>query len=52
MNALRDLPKARLFWPILTLVALLLLVFAMCVIAANFFMDLLNLVLDPRVRNG
>lgn len=25
MNALKDLPKARLFWPILTLVALLLL---------------------------
>jgi ABC-type dipeptide/oligopeptide/nickel transport system permease component len=28
----------------------LLLVFAVCVIAANFIMDLLNLVLDPRVR--
>src|SRR6266536_2342970 len=28
----------------------LLLVFAMCVIAANFIMDLLNFVLDPRVR--
>jgi peptide/nickel transport system permease protein len=30
----------------------LLVVFALCVIAANFFMDLLNLVLDPRVRAG
>ena len=30
----------------------LLVVFALCVIAANFFMDLLNLVLDPRVRTG
>ena len=30
----------------------LLLVFALCVIAANFVMDLLNLVLDPRVRTG
>jgi peptide/nickel transport system permease protein len=28
----------------------LLLVFAVCVIMANFIMDLLNLVLDPRVR--
>ena len=28
----------------------LLLVFAFCVIAANFVMDLLNFVLDPRVR--
>jgi peptide/nickel transport system permease protein len=28
----------------------LLLVFAMCVIASNFVMDLLNFVLDPRVR--
>jgi peptide/nickel transport system permease protein len=28
----------------------LLLVFAICVIAANFIMDLLNFVLDPRVR--
>jgi peptide/nickel transport system permease protein len=28
----------------------LLLVFAICVIVANFVMDLLNLVLDPRVR--
>jgi peptide/nickel transport system permease protein len=28
----------------------LLLVFAMCVIASNFIMDLLNFVLDPRVR--
>jgi peptide/nickel transport system permease protein len=28
----------------------LLLVFALCVIAANFIMDLLNLILDPRVR--
>ena len=30
----------------------LLVVFALCVIAANFIMDLLNLVLDPRVRAG
>ena len=30
----------------------LLVVFALCVIAANFVMDLLNLVLDPRVRAG
>jgi peptide/nickel transport system permease protein len=30
----------------------LLLVFALCPIIANFFMDLLNLVLDPRVRAG
>jgi peptide/nickel transport system permease protein len=30
----------------------LLLVFAVCVIAANFIMDLLNFVLDPRVRTG
>src|SRR5512133_365837 len=30
----------------------LLLVFAFCVIAANIVMDLLNLVLDPRVRTG
>ena len=30
----------------------LLVVFALCVIAANFVMDLLNLVLDPRVRTG
>jgi peptide/nickel transport system permease protein len=29
----------------------LLLVFALCPIVANFFMDLLNLVLDPRVRS-
>ena len=28
----------------------LLLVFSFCVIAANFIMDLLNFVLDPRVR--
>ena len=28
----------------------LLLVFALCVIASNFVMDLLNFVLDPRVR--
>ena len=28
----------------------LLLVFAFCVIAANFVMDLLNVVLDPRIR--
>ena len=28
----------------------LLLVFALCPIVANFVMDLLNLVLDPRVR--
>ena len=28
----------------------LLLVFAICVIASNFLMDLLNFVLDPRVR--
>jgi peptide/nickel transport system permease protein len=28
----------------------LLLVFSLCVIAANFIMDLLNFVLDPRVR--
>jgi peptide/nickel transport system permease protein len=28
----------------------LLLVFALCVIASNFLMDLLNFVLDPRVR--
>jgi peptide/nickel transport system permease protein len=30
----------------------LLLVFAVCVIVANFVMDLLNLVLDPRVRTA
>jgi peptide/nickel transport system permease protein len=30
----------------------LLLVFALCVIAANFLMDLLNFVLDPRVRSS
>jgi peptide/nickel transport system permease protein len=30
----------------------LLLVFAVCVIGANFIMDLLNFVLDPRVRTG
>jgi len=30
----------------------LLLVFALCPIVANFFMDLLNLVLDPRVRTA
>jgi peptide/nickel transport system permease protein len=30
----------------------LLLVFAVCVIVANFIMDILNLVLDPRVRTG
>jgi peptide/nickel transport system permease protein len=30
----------------------LLLVFAMCVILANFIMDLLNFVLDPRVRTS
>ena len=30
----------------------LLLVFAICPIIANFFMDLLNLVLDPRVRTA
>jgi len=28
----------------------LLLVFSVCVIMANFIMDILNLVLDPRVR--
>ena len=30
----------------------LLLVFAFCVIAANFIMDLANFVLDPRVRTN
>jgi peptide/nickel transport system permease protein len=30
----------------------LLLVFAVCVIVANFIMDLLNFVLDPRVRSA
>ena len=30
----------------------LLLVFALCPIVANFVMDLLNLVLDPRVRTA
>jgi peptide/nickel transport system permease protein len=30
----------------------LLLIFAFCVIGANFIMDLLNFVLDPRVRAG
>src|SRR5437763_4910228 len=30
----------------------LLFVFALCPIVANFFMDLLNLVLDPRVRTA
>jgi peptide/nickel transport system permease protein len=30
----------------------LLLVFAVCVIVANFAMDILNFVLDPRVRTG
>ncbi|HVM58061.1 MAG TPA: ABC transporter permease [Gaiellaceae bacterium] len=30
----------------------LLLVFALCVIGANFLMDILNLVLDPRVRTS
>jgi peptide/nickel transport system permease protein len=30
----------------------LLLVFAVCVIAANFVMDLLNYVLDPRIRTS
>jgi peptide/nickel transport system permease protein len=30
----------------------LLLVFAVCVIVANFVMDLLNFVLDPRVRSA
>lgn len=30
----------------------LLLVFAVCVILANFVMDILNVVLDPRVRAG
>ena len=30
----------------------LLLVFALCVIASNFVMDLFNFVLDPRVRAG
>jgi peptide/nickel transport system permease protein len=30
----------------------LLLVFALCVIAANFFMDIFNFVLDPRVRTA
>jgi peptide/nickel transport system permease protein len=30
----------------------LLLIFALCVIAANFVMDLLNVVLDPRVRTA
>src|SRR6478672_13763794 len=30
----------------------LLLVFALCPIAANFIMDILNLVLDPRVRTA
>jgi peptide/nickel transport system permease protein len=28
----------------------LLLIFSLCVIAANFIMDMLNLILDPRVR--
>ena len=28
----------------------LLLVFSVCVIMANFIMDILNLILDPRVR--
>ena len=30
----------------------LLLVFAVCVIVANFIMDMLNFVLDPRVRTA
>src|SRR6478735_2547586 len=30
----------------------LLLVFALCPIVANFFMDIINLVLDPRVRSA
>jgi peptide/nickel transport system permease protein len=30
----------------------LLLVFAVCVIAANFIMDVLNFILDPRVRSA
>src|SRR5205807_6652743 len=30
----------------------LLLVFALCVVAANFVMDILNFVLDPRVRTA
>jgi peptide/nickel transport system permease protein len=30
----------------------LLVIFALCVIGANFIMDLLNFVLDPRVRAG
>jgi peptide/nickel transport system permease protein len=30
----------------------LLLVFALCVLAANFMMDILNFILDPRVRTG
>jgi peptide/nickel transport system permease protein len=30
----------------------LLLVFAVCVIVANFIMDILNVVLDPRVRTA
>jgi len=30
----------------------LLLVLALCVIGANFLMDILNLVLDPRVRTS
>jgi peptide/nickel transport system permease protein len=30
----------------------LLVVFALCVIAANFVMDLLNVLLDPRVRSS
>jgi peptide/nickel transport system permease protein len=30
----------------------LLLVFAVCVIAANFVMDVLNFVLDPRIRTS
>jgi len=36
----------------LPLTQALLLVFAVCPIVANFFIDLLNLVLDPRVRTA
>jgi peptide/nickel transport system permease protein len=34
------------------LTSALLLVFAVCVIAANFIMDILNFILDPRVRTS
>jgi peptide/nickel transport system permease protein len=36
----------------LPLTQALLLVFAVCPIVANFIIDLLNLVLDPRVRSA